>query len=57
MNVAKLVVERKDVVTCSICGQTKEGYEIRLKWWIFSMTAYICQSCVARMLRGLVGGR
>jgi len=51
---AKLVVEKKDQVDCSLCGSTgKEGYAIYLKWWIITLKGAICQSCISRLFRGL----
>jgi len=45
------------VAECSLCGETKEAAVFQMKWWVFTVTMAICQSCVSRILRSFQKGK
>ena len=47
-----VTAERRDLVTCDLCGKIDEGIVFKKKiLWIFPVEIEVCESCLSKMFR------
>ena len=47
-----VTAERRDLVTCDLCGNVDEGIAFKKKiLWIFPVEIEVCESCISRLFK------
>jgi len=47
-----VTAERRDLVTCDLCGKVDEGIAFKKKiLWIFPVEIEVCEGCISRLFK------